>query len=49
MSSWGNERSFWPTPDTLYRMLGERGYEVMESRPWYLPDRTFFLCAPPLP
>jgi SAM-dependent methyltransferase len=47
MSSWGNPRSFWPTPESLYRMLHERGFHILESRPWYLPDRTYFLCSPP--
>lgn len=45
-ASWGNADSFWPRPQALYRMLDERGYDVMASVPFYLPTRTFFLCLP---
>lgn len=45
-ASWGNERSFWPRPRALYRMLDERGYDVLATMPFYLPTRTFFLCLP---
>jgi hypothetical protein len=45
-ASWGNEKSFWPRPRALYRMLDERGYDVLTANPWYLPTRTFFLCLP---
>jgi hypothetical protein len=46
-SSWGNERSFWPTPASLYRMLSDCGYPVVVSaQPWVKPDRTFFLALP---
>lgn len=44
-SSFGNLSSFWPTPDTLLRMLGERGWDVYTA-PYYLSSRTFFLCIP---
>ncbi len=44
-SSWGNPQSFWPTPDSFHRMLGQAGYDiVLAVEPWYLPDRTFFLA-----
>lgn len=46
-ASWGNEKSFWPTVDTLRRMLADSGYTaVLTLDPWYEPDRTFFLCLP---
>ena len=46
-SSWLNERSFWPTPETLHTMLSEHGYPVvLEARPYVVPDRTFFLALP---
>jgi hypothetical protein len=44
-SSWGNLASFWPTPETLNRMLAERGWDVYTA-PYYLSSRTFFLCVP---
>jgi hypothetical protein len=46
-SSWGNERSFWPTPESFLGMLRDAGYRVtMAVEPWYLPDRTFFVSIP---
>jgi hypothetical protein len=45
-ASWGNDDSFWPRPAALYRMLNERGYDVLVSTPWVIPTRTFFLCLP---
>ena len=49
-SSWRNERSFWPTPDSFLRMLEDAGFRLMTAvEPWYLPDRTFFLALPALP
>jgi hypothetical protein len=45
-ASWGNEHSFWPTPEEQLRMLDETGYDVLEAEPWYLPTRTFWLCLP---
>ena len=45
-ASWGNDYSFWPRPQALYRMLGERGYDVLTAMPFYQPTRTFFLCLP---
>ena len=47
LSSWGNPKSFWPTPDSFHRMLGQAGYNVVLAvEPGYLPDRTFFLALP---
>ena len=47
LSSWGNQQSFWPTPDSFHKMLGQAGYNlVLAVEPWYLPDRTFFLALP---
>lgn len=44
-AAWKNDRSFWPTPPALDRMLGENGYaSVFTATPWYRPNRTFFLC-----
>jgi hypothetical protein len=46
-SSWENPRSFWPTPDSFYRLLREHGYPVvLATEPWYQPDRTFFVALP---
>jgi predicted RNA methylase len=45
-ASWENTESFWPVPKAQQRMLTERGYVVLTATPWYLPDRTFFLCLP---
>jgi SAM-dependent methyltransferase len=46
-ASWENEYSFWPTPASFYRMLGEAGYGVvLATEPWYQSDRTFFLALP---
>jgi SAM-dependent methyltransferase len=46
-SSWGNPRSFWPTPDSFHRILDDCGYPVvLTAEPWVKPDRTFFLALP---
>lgn len=46
-SSWGNIRSFWPTPESLRRMLAEHGYAlVLTAEPWYQADRTYFVAIP---
>ena len=44
-ASWGNPTSFWPTRESLYRMLHATGYtSVYERAPFYEHDRTFWLC-----
>jgi hypothetical protein len=44
-ASWGNEQSFWPTQDSLDRMLRDCGYQsVFKLEPSYYPNRTFYLC-----
>lgn len=43
-ASFGNLMSFWPTPDSLIRMLTERGWTVCTAEPYYMTSRTFFLC-----
>jgi SAM-dependent methyltransferase len=49
-SSWGNASSFWPEPDSFYKMLDDMGYDVVATvEPWYQPDRTFFLALPARP
>jgi hypothetical protein len=45
-ASFGNDRSFWPAPRALQRMLTERGWDVFTATPYYVPSRTFFLCLP---
>lgn len=45
-AAWGNERSFWPTEESLVRMLREAGYTSLKLVPPYRPDRTFWLCLP---
>jgi len=46
-ASWGNELAFWPTPDSLGRMLRNVGYGVvLESDPWVMSDRRFYLALP---
>jgi hypothetical protein len=50
LASWENETSFWPNREGFQRMLEDAGYGVvLTAEPWYLPDRTFFLCLPGLP
>ena len=50
LASWVNEKSFWPNRDGFQRMLDDAGYGiVLTVEPWYLPDRTFFLCLPGTP
>jgi len=47
LASWVNEKSFWPTREAFDRMLAENRYGVvLVAEPWYLPDRTFFVCLP---
>lgn len=50
LASWVNEKSFWPNREGFWRMLEDNGYGVVLTvEPWYLPDRTFFLCLPGTP
>jgi hypothetical protein len=50
LASWVNEKSFWPNREGFWRMLEDNGYGiVLTVEPWYLPDRTFFLCLPGQP
>ena len=47
MSSWRNDKSFWPTRDSFFRMLVEHGYAtILTAAPWVTADRTFFLALP---
>lgn len=47
LASWGNEQSFWHTPDSLVRLLTDHGFPVVLSAdPWVAPDRRFFLAVP---
>lgn len=44
-ASWGNPTSFWPTRESLFRMLHAAGYtSIYERTPFYEDDRTFWLC-----
>lgn len=44
-ASWGNEYSFWPTPDTLERQLREGGYDLVDvMAPAPAPDRCFVVA-----
>jgi SAM-dependent methyltransferase len=47
-SSWGNDRSFWPTPESLQQMLADTGHPVvLTAEPGVTPNRTFYLSIPP--
>jgi SAM-dependent methyltransferase len=44
-ASWGNKLSFWPTEESLLRMIWDSGFSyVFKQAPPYRPDRTFYLC-----
>lgn len=44
-ASWGNRQSFWPTEESLVRMLHDCGFRrVWTLTPWYMDDRTFWFC-----
>lgn len=46
-SSWRNERSFWPTLGSFYRMLDSFGFAtILTVEPWIKSHRTFFLALP---
>lgn len=45
-AAWGNEYSFWASPESLRQMLRDCGYAYsFELQPWYLDDRTFWLAT----
>jgi len=45
LSSWRNDRSFWPTPAAFRQMLSDAGYQiVLEASPAVLPDRSFYVA-----
>lgn len=48
LAAWGNPRSWWPTLESLQRMLAGAGYSRVDVlEPWYHgQDRTFFTCRP---
>lgn len=47
-ASWGNARSFWPTEESLIRMLREAGFSLVAPvQPGHRRDRTFYVCYPP--
>lgn len=49
-ASFRNRESFWPTPETFRRMLGDCGFStVLTAEPWVIPDRTFFVALPAIP
>ena len=44
-ASYGNPESFWPTRESLNRMLRDAGYHtILALEPPIIPDRTFYLC-----
>jgi len=44
-ASWGNVSSFWPTEESLARMIHDAGFTtVLKLLPPYLKDRTFYVC-----
>lgn len=46
-AAWGNDESFWPTEQSLVRMLHDAGYRlILQSVPAYQRGRTFWLCLP---
>ena len=48
-ASWKNTTSFWADEDSLVRMFTDSGFDSVYKRlPTYLPDRTFYLCLPPV-
>jgi SAM-dependent methyltransferase len=47
LASWGNDHSFWHTPDSLVKLLQAHGYPVvLAADPWVSPDRRFHLALP---
>lgn len=46
-ASWGNDRAFWPTPESFGRLLQEAGYGVvLEAHPAVMSDRRFYVALP---
>jgi SAM-dependent methyltransferase len=44
-ASWGNPTSFWPTEDSLVRILHDCGFTAaFKLVPPYREDRTFWVC-----
>jgi hypothetical protein len=44
-ASWDNQLSFWPTEESLVRMLHATGHPlVFKLEPSYYPFRNFYLC-----
>ena len=44
-ASIGNEHSFWPSEAALLQIFADVGFTNVYARvPWYLEDRTFWLC-----
>jgi len=47
-ASWGNEVSFRHTEESLLRLIRACGYiKMLQMRPAYRRDYTFYLCLPP--
>lgn len=48
LSAYGNDVSFWPSADSLLRMLADSGWSSVEAvEPWYHGGgRTFWTCLP---
>lgn len=46
-AAWGNETAFWPTEESLLRMIHDSGFSsVFKMEPPHAPGRTFYLCLP---
>lgn len=46
-ATWNNTESFWPTPESLYRMLDEHGYPtVFAGTPGVTTDRNLLPLPP---
>jgi SAM-dependent methyltransferase len=44
-ASWENKLSFWPTEESLLRMIRDSGFScAFKLAPPHTPDRTFYLC-----
>lgn len=45
-AAWKNPESFWPTEDSLVRILHDCGYRtVLKLLPEHARDRTFWVCS----